>query len=73
MDAFAGHTTSAVLNKLHAFDIFPFLISGGSTGLLQPLDTAVNKPFKLYLPDLNNRSGGGDIWGRGGHLGAFLN
>jgi hypothetical protein len=49
LDVFAGHTTETVLSKLHSAGIVTSLIPGGCTGLLQPLDTAVNKPFKNYL------------------------
>ena len=54
MDVFAGHTTAAVLNKLRDFNITPSLTPGDCTGLLQPLDPAVNKPFKVYLRDFMN-------------------
>ena len=51
IDVFAGHTTAAVLNKLRDFNIIPSLTPGDCTGLLQPLDTAVNRPIKVYLRD----------------------
>ena len=54
MDVFAGHTTSAVLRKLRDLNITPSLIPGGCTGLLQPLDTAVNKPLKVCLRDFRD-------------------
>ncbi|RPB00518.1 hypothetical protein L873DRAFT_1564006, partial [Choiromyces venosus 120613-1] len=49
MDVAGFHTTPEVLQKLHSASITTSLIPSGCTGLLQPLDTAVNKPFKQYL------------------------
>ena len=51
MDIASFHKTPAVLSKLKKKGITTSLIPGGCTGLLQPLDTAVNKPFKQYLQD----------------------
>jgi len=48
-DAAAFHKTSEILQTFHNNHIVPALIPGGCTGLLQPLDTAVNKPFKELL------------------------
>lgn len=48
---FLGHTTDKVFNILHSLRITTSLIPGGCTGLLQPLDTAINKPFKEFLHD----------------------
>ncbi|RPB29326.1 hypothetical protein L211DRAFT_872096 [Terfezia boudieri ATCC MYA-4762] len=42
LDAAAFHTTDDVLAR-------------GCTGLIQPLDTAVNKPFKEYLREFTNQ------------------
>jgi hypothetical protein len=55
LDVFAGHTTDAVLSKLRSAGVLTSLIPGGYTGLLQPLDTAVNKPFKNYLRDFTDQ------------------
>jgi len=49
LDAAAFHTTPDVLQRLRSANITPSLIPGGCTGLIQPLDTAINKPFKQYL------------------------
>lgn len=51
MDIAAFHTTEAILNKLRKFHILPSLIPRGCTGLVQPLDTTTNKPFKAFLRD----------------------
>lgn len=49
LDVFARHVTSDVLAKLRSYNILPSIIPGGCTGLVQPTDTSVNKPFKAYL------------------------
>jgi len=49
MDLAAFHITDSILATLRENNIVPSIIPGGCTGLLQPLDTAVNKPFKEYL------------------------
>jgi len=49
MDRTAFHVTETILSTLCSNRIIPSIIPGGCTGLLQPLDTAVNKPFKEYL------------------------
>lgn len=49
MDVAGFHTTETVLEKLRSARITTSLIPSGCTGLFQPLDTAVNKPFKSYL------------------------
>lgn len=38
--------TPAVLQKMRSHGIIPSLIPGGCTSLVQPLDVAINKPFK---------------------------
>jgi hypothetical protein len=48
-DAAAFHKTPEILQTFRNNHIVPALIPGGCTGLLQPLDTAVNKPFKELL------------------------
>jgi hypothetical protein len=55
LDVFAGHTTDTVLSKLRSAGVLTSLIPGGCTGLLQPLDTAVNKAFKNYLRDFTDQ------------------
>jgi hypothetical protein len=43
------HKTSAILQKLHDNHIITALVPPGCTGILQPLYTTVNKPFKELL------------------------
>lgn len=49
MDVAAFHKTPAILQKLRDNQITTAMIPSGCTSLLQPLDTAVNKPFKDWL------------------------
>jgi hypothetical protein len=51
LDAAAFHKTPAILQKLRDNHIILALVPPGCTGLLQPLDTAVNKPFKELLQE----------------------
>ena len=51
LDAAGFHTTPDILQTLRSANITPSIIPGGCTGLIQPLDTAINKPFKQYLRD----------------------
>jgi len=46
IDLMGSHKTPAVLAKLRSHNITPSLIPGGCTSLVQPLDVAINKPFK---------------------------
>ena len=48
-DAAAFHKTPEILHTFRNNHIVPALVPSGCTGLLQPLDTAVNKPFKELL------------------------
>ena len=50
-DTAAFHKTLAIQQKLYDNHIFTALVPLGCTGLLQPLDTAVNKPFKELLQE----------------------
>lgn len=52
LNVFAGHATDTVLSKLRAAKIVTSLIPVGCTRLLQFLDTAINKLFKLYFREL---------------------
>jgi len=54
MDTASFHVTPSILELLRANNIVPSIIPGGCTGLLQPLDTAVNKPFKEYLREFTD-------------------
>lgn len=51
MDVGSFHTTEDVLQDLRGRKITTALIPTGCTSLLQPLDTAVNKPFKDWLAE----------------------
>ncbi|KAK7219082.1 hypothetical protein V2G26_007085 [Clonostachys chloroleuca] len=51
MDVGSFHTTEDVLQDLRGLKITTALIPAGCTSLLQPLDTAVNKPFKDWLAE----------------------
>jgi DDE superfamily endonuclease len=51
LDAAAFHKTPEILQKLHNNHIITALVPPGCTGILQPLDTAVNKPFKELLQE----------------------
>ena len=61
MDLFAAHKTEEVLDTLRANDITVSMIPGGCTGLVQPIDVSINRPFKDIL---KVKEGGG----RGGRL-----
>lgn len=48
-DTYAAHKTRAVLSKLEEIGCDVLFVPGGLTSVLQPLDLAVNKPFKDRL------------------------
>ena len=50
------HKTKLVLSTLQSHDIIPSLIPPGCTGLLQPLDVAINKPVKDILWSLTEEA-----------------
>ena len=52
LDVAKFHSTQEVLSTLRSYDIVPSLIPPGCTGLVQPLDVSVNKPFKCLLRDI---------------------
>lgn len=52
MDHASFHKTDEGLDKMRNHTITPAMIPPGCTSILQPLDVAVNKPFKGYLRDL---------------------
>ena len=49
LDDFAAHKTNQIISYMHAVNIKPYLIPGGYTFCLQPLDVTINKPFKDLL------------------------
>ena len=49
IDLFAAHKAEEVLDTLRAHDITVSIIPGGCTGLVQPLDVSINRPFKDIL------------------------
>jgi len=51
LDIAKFHCTESVLQALRENDIIPSIIPPGCTGLIQPLDVAINKPFKDLLRD----------------------
>ena len=52
LDIAKFHCTNSVLQTLREHDITPSIIPAGCTGLVQPLDVSVNKPFKDLLRDM---------------------
>ena len=46
MDEFAAHQTAEIIKYLMENGICPLFIPGGTTSIFQPLDVAVNFPFK---------------------------
>ena len=52
LDVAKFHSTDEVLHTLRSNNIVPSMIPAGCTGLVQPLDVSVNKPFKNILRDL---------------------
>jgi len=59
MDLFAAHKTQEVLDTLWANDITLSMIPGSCTGLVQPIDVSINRPFKDILKV--KEGGGGDL------------
>jgi len=57
MDLFAAHRTEEVLDTLRAHDITVSVIPGGCTGLVQPLDVSINRPFKDVLKVIRRERG----------------
>ena len=50
-DHFSAHLTQKVSSKVRALNTNIAVIPGGLTGVLQPLDVSMNKPFKSGLRD----------------------
>ena len=46
LDAFSAHADKRILKRLKDLKLIPIFIPGGCTAYLQPLDVAINKPFK---------------------------
>ncbi|KAM5344618.1 hypothetical protein ACJ41O_013153 [Fusarium nematophilum] len=51
MDAATFHKTEQIKQKLREQNVTLSIIPGGCTSLLQPLDTAINRPFKIWLEE----------------------
>ncbi len=49
LDDYSAHKTESVIDFCNRQNIGPFLICGGFTYCLQPLDVSINKPFKDAL------------------------
>lgn len=49
LDLFGGHKTDDVLDTMKANDITISVIPAGCTGIVQPLDISINRPFKDIL------------------------
>jgi len=49
IDRFSGYKMEEELDTFRAHDITPSIIQGGCTGLVQPLDVSINRPFKDIL------------------------
>jgi hypothetical protein len=49
IDSFRGHLTEKVKEKLRQEKCDMVVIPGGMTGMLQPLDISINRPFKAHL------------------------
>ena len=51
LDAFRGHLTDEIKNKIHRLKSELVIIPAGMTSVLQPLDVSVSKPFKARLSE----------------------
>jgi hypothetical protein len=54
MDVASFHVTDSIKKKLKELGILTALIPSGCTSLLQPCDTAVNGPLKLWLQEITD-------------------
>lgn len=45
-DSFRAHLSAPILSTLKSLNTEPAVIPGGMTSMVQPLDVAINKPFK---------------------------
>jgi len=55
LDVVKFHSTPEVPSTLRSNNIIPSLVPAGCTSLVQPLDVAINKPFKDILEDILDR------------------
>ena len=46
LDSLSAHADTQAIEELRALNLIPLMIPGGCTSILQPLDVAINKPFK---------------------------
>lgn len=51
-DSFRAHQSNPVRRTLQSLNTEGAVIPGGMTGILQPLDVSVNKPFKDHLRNM---------------------
>ena len=51
LDAFRGHLTDAVREKIHSLASDLAVIPAGMTAVLQPLDVSINKTLKGYVQE----------------------
>ena len=51
LDAFRGHLTDEIKNKIQRLKSELVIIPAGMTSVLQPLDVSINKPFKARLSE----------------------
>ena len=51
LDAFRGHLTDEIKNKIHRLKSELVVIPTGMTSVLQLMDVSVNKPFKARLSE----------------------
>ena len=51
LDAFRGHLTDGIENKIHRLKTEFVVIPTGMMSVLQPLDVSVNKPFRALLSE----------------------
>ena len=49
LDSFKGHITDLLYERYKELSTTVSVIPGGCTSVLQPLDVAINKPFKSVL------------------------
>lgn len=55
-DCYQAHLTAPVLQTCHNHKITPSLIPAGTTSLTQPLDVAINKPFKSLVKEFTEEA-----------------